>query len=95
MRIPDDKLARHTRIVMWGYLVPTAIVQAAAVLSASLFPGGQGNTTPELILLGIIGLAGLPSLVFSVWGIVLVFWYRRRFFREADAARETWARPIE
>jgi MFS family permease len=93
-RIPDDRLARHTRIVMWGYLIPTAIVQATAFVSAAMYPGGQGQTTGEIVLLAIMGIAALPAMVFSVWGIVLVFWYRRRFFREAASAREMWAQPV-
>ena len=78
LRFPADKLAKSTRLVMWGYTIPAAaatIVQlvAEAYYSTSISLGGF-----EIALMVGQVVFAIPVLVFGIWGIVLLFMYRHR-----------------
>ena len=78
LRFPADKLAKSTRLVMWGYMIPAAaaaIVQLAteAYYNTSMSFGGF-----EIALIVGQVVFGIPVLVFGIWGIVLLFMYRSR-----------------
>ncbi len=82
LRIPNEKLARHTRTVMWGtatdrgLLVLTGIATALAVWRA----GG-------LAFAAAFGVLAIPGAVFSIWYIVLLFRYRSEFATAAAESR--------
>ncbi len=78
LRFPADKLAKSTRLVMWGYTIPAAaaaILQpvAEAYYSTSTSLGGFEIA----LMIGQVVFA-IPVLVFGIWGIVLLFMYRHR-----------------
>jgi len=89
LRIPNLRLAAQTRIVMWGLVVTTGltlILGLLAVLVAT--PRGPGAFGPAALLAcpSAIGI-----LVFAIWSLVLLIWFRREFSDAAAMARRTWA----
>ena len=91
-RLPDDRLARHTYIVLWGYI---ALYVLSALMAGFVFAiFGTGNTgTGAGVTLAAIGIPLLIAwLVFGIWGIVLLVQFRRGLTEAARHARETWAR---
>ena len=90
LRVPDGRLASRTRLVMWGLLVPSALVQGLRRTFAVMYVGAaQPPPNVEMISL----LLSLPVLVFGIWAIVLLFQYRRRLIAAAGQATATWAAP--
>ncbi len=89
-RLPDDRLVKHTRIVMWGYGACSVFI----VIGATITAVAGGNPTDPVAIVGSIvtGVGGLPGLVFGIWAIVLLFQFRSRLRLAARQARETWAR---
>ena len=81
LRIPDPKLARSTRIVMWGFVITIAGTIVLAIIAAAL--GGafsadrSGNAAGALS--GVMCLAGIGLLVFGLWYLVLLVDYRNAF----------------
>ena len=71
-RMPDEKLARSTTVVMWGLVVLSGVTLLAGVLGGILAP------------VACIGLVGL--LVFGIWSIVLLVQYNGEFKRLAAIA---------
>jgi hypothetical protein len=99
LRIPDEKLARSTTIVMWGYgisfaLAAILIVLAMALMGTAPAPGGPaaGTTLPGAAIAGfaIFGCLGSVGwLIFGIWYIVLLFSYHAAFKKAAAEARQT------
>lgn len=81
LRIPNDSLARQTRIVMWGL-----IISSAAVIVALL--ADLAHTGPGLVTIGLT-IASLAFLVFGIWWIALLFRYRSAFRQAARIASGT------
>ena len=79
MRLPRPGLAQQTRIVMWGY---------GSLAVASL---GFRLVPPPMLMVAAYVIAA-AGLVFTVWGLVLLFLYRGALSRAAAEARATWAR---
>lgn len=79
LRFPDDRLARSTRLVMWGYLLPTACVDIAVLWDEAVAIFGSsvsvGMDTVSTIVQMVFGVA---IFVFGIWAIVLLFIYRHR-----------------
>lgn len=95
-RVPDDKLARSTRIVMWGFVLTTALFHCVDLIGRA-FPSqltpsaAQPTLTPVLIIISILSIVALiPGVVFWIWGVVLAFKYRNRLRETARLARQTW-----
>ncbi len=81
LRFPADSLAKRTRIVMWGYMVPAigaGILDLAiqAYMNSSYSSASWGTFDTAAIVLQVV--FGIPMLVFGIWGIVLLFMYRHR-----------------
>jgi hypothetical protein len=93
LRIPDDALARATRVVMWGYLVTTGLMQLAELARKALAFAGFSSQILDGVLAIFVVILLIPGLVFWIWGIVLLYKYRNRLMRTAQQSRETWARP--
>ncbi len=99
LRIPDDKLAKHTHIVMWGSVAGIVLIFAGA--GWIYFSGLSAGTTqsPSHLPMGIMLMLGLIptcsgavlSLVFYIWFIILAFQYRNRLEEAVRYACETWA----
>ncbi|MHC5113548.1 MAG: hypothetical protein ACYTGP_03870 [Planctomycetota bacterium] len=97
LRIPGPRLARHARIVMFGYAFYMSVGLIVAAASFLAFPGGGPATLPSgpvtsKFVLTVIAIAGgcvmIPfALLFEVWGVVLYFFFRRVLKGVADEAR--------
>lgn len=89
-RLPDGRLAASTRTVMWGIVVSFGLLMMTLVLAAlSAVGGGAPGQGPLGVAMigGCVG--GLAIVVFSIWSLVLVVKYRRRFLiAAAQAERE-------
>jgi hypothetical protein len=98
-RIPNDRLAERTGIVMWGLVFGSlliGVVAVAAVVTLGPALTGQGaNPGPVFAGIALIGGCGglLLMAIFGIWWIVLLFQYRKALFAAADAAHRTWMRP--
>jgi hypothetical protein len=95
-RIPHESLARHARIVMWGY-VPC---QAAAVVAGlvvmifidQLLNAGPAGTLPPAaqVCRAMSIVVGLGAMSFGVLGLSVLIRSARAFGRTATAARAAW-----
>ena len=105
-RIPDLSLAKQTRIVMWGMVVLGAAGIGVAALGAFAGPvtaltlsgAGTSATTGGPMVGVIVGgcVIGASGLVFGIWGLLLLFRYRREMLEAARQARDTWAKaPVQ
>jgi len=86
-RIPDQKLADNTTVVMWGFCGATAVViimaAIAAIVVVPVAPAAQAGavtpSNPPGWAVGVLGLLGcgvfVGLLVFGIWNIVLLFQY--------------------
>jgi hypothetical protein len=90
-RVPDDVLARRTRIVMWGYLVTTGLIGSLDLIANAVVPVSPMPQQTEAIFGILIAIVALSGMVFWIWSIVLIYQYRNRLTRAAARARETWA----
>jgi hypothetical protein len=102
LRIPDERLARSTRVVMWGFAAVLLFGLVAGLLSAVLLsnappqPGPGGVNPPRRGVMGpaVISYAtGLGFLVFGIWTLILIVRYRRAFANARDQAMQSWAQP--
>jgi hypothetical protein len=99
-RLPDERLARSTRIVTWGYGLCSAVMVGGTVIAtiAESAPGGAGGMAggnpSTLAMVGGIAMAlgGIPGMVFGIWALVLLFMFRSRLRKAAEQARLSWAR---
>ena len=103
LRIPDERLARSTCVVMWALgglmLVGFVAGHIGPMLMFNAAPGQQGPAGPNrpgsaMIGAAVIGCAtGLGFLVFGIWSLVLIVRYRRAFADARDQAMQSWAQP--
>lgn len=102
LRIPRESLAKQTRIVMWGYVICSAVGFVLSVgtvflglqmmrTGAAPGPLGPGVSAFLFIILGGGCLAGIGTLVFGIWALVLLFLYAAALRRVAAEARSIWA----
>jgi MFS family permease len=83
LRIPDEKMARHCRIVMWGLMI---LMVAALLLAVAMATTGVSGA------LGVSGCAiSLGYLFFALWALRLIERYRKAFNEAARLAAATWA----
>jgi hypothetical protein len=90
-RMPDDKLARSTTIVMWGFMVSLVLVTIGAIadwatgaLSGAAAPGGVGViATFAPLCVGSVGL-----LLFGLGYVVLLTSYKNAFAKAVAGSRE-------
>lgn len=79
LRCPDDRLAKRTRLVMWGYMIP-AISYSLSQYARQIISLYAIITIEMSRAITIVQYAiGIPALVFGIWAIVLLFKYRGRF----------------
>ena len=95
VRIPAPKLARSTKIVMWGYLSCQIIAVAVTAVLLAVIPGmaaAGGAPTPGISLaMGVSGCGvGVGALVFGIWLLVLLFRYKSAFTKAAEQAKASW-----
>lgn len=106
LRIPDARLARSTRIVMWGVatllglsiLIGVAAVVGAVVTRSALPPAGGPSPAMSGAMLTLTGtfacVIGPGWVVFGIWSLLLIDRYRKAFRDEAQLARATWAAAV-
>ena len=95
LRIPAPKLARNTKIVMWGYLSCQVIAVVLTAVILAVIPGmigAVGAPTPGFpMALSIAGCGvGVGALVFGIWLLVLLFQYRTAFKQAAEQSKASW-----
>lgn len=93
IRIPDNTLARHCRIVMWGLVTMTAIevvILATTVMKTPMPIAMQPVFPLQPIAVAVISVT-VGSLVFGIWSIVFVVKFRRALHRAAQYTTATWA----
>jgi hypothetical protein len=101
-RIPRPSLARQTRIVMWGFISAEVAGRLVGLISFAFLPAVQAaGGAPEgglLFALYVVAsggcFAGLASIVFGVWALVLLFLYRGALREAAEQARAGWAAEV-
>ncbi|UCD27929.1 MAG: hypothetical protein JSV03_12610 [Planctomycetota bacterium] len=103
LRIPDEGLAKQTRIVMWGLIIASIFTTLSfAFMLVLIRPAMTAGTGPGTAPIGaglavwpIFGIfscfGGTASLVFGIWSIILLLRYRRFFNQAARDAEATWA----
>ncbi len=90
LRIPRPGLAQQTKIVMWGYgsaKAATIGLWIALVVVARTAAFGM-----TMVVKNISYAVWLATLVFIIWGLVLLFLYRGALSRAEAEARATWTR---
>lgn len=93
LRVPDERFARSTRIVLWGYsLTMTVVITAGFVVALGVT--GAGPTTPAgrwgVVALGVpVCGGGAAFLVFLIWYVVLLFRYHATFKTAGGDANQT------
>lgn len=87
-RVPDDSLATHTSIVMWGWAI--VLVTSFAIALVPL----ASSRTSESLTGGLSCMFGLFVIVLVIWSLVLTMWYGRAFTTAAKEARSGWARQL-
>ncbi|MEE8155170.1 MAG: hypothetical protein V3T53_09490 [Phycisphaerales bacterium] len=78
LRFPADKLAKSTRLVMWGYTIPAAGGAIVQLVAEAYYSTSMSLGRFEIALIVGQVMLGIPVLVFGIWGIVLLFMYRHR-----------------
>lgn len=103
LRIPNERLARSTRIVMWGMGITMALSAIAGIIALAAMgtaaPGisplraGFVTTAPAMSVGPTAGFAGLAGLfcVFGAAGLVFTIWYIVLLFGYNRAFREALA----
>jgi hypothetical protein len=79
-RVPDQQLADHTRLVMWGWAAMIVLALCTG-LAAGL---GEG----ALLISGCF--TTVLALIVLIWSLVLLFQYHNRFRAVAADARAVW-----
>lgn len=83
-RIPDDKLAARTGVVMWGCAVSIGLL-LAVLIAADLF--WRADAGDSWVIGTAYAVTGVSGAVFGIWGIILLFQYRRRLRDASHLAR--------
>jgi hypothetical protein len=81
LRIPDERMAGHCRIVMWGIVACMGLGFILGLAMAIVGPGAAFGAC----------FVALGFLVFGIWSLVLIFRFRRAFKESAHLAAATWA----
>jgi hypothetical protein len=95
LRLPDARLAKHTRTVMWGIVVSYGVIVVGAVVLGVLVatgpnsPGGPPNALVFATAVPLL-IGGAGTLVFGIWSLVLLFQYRSRLTLAAEQAADAW-----
>ena len=98
LRIPDERLARSTRIVMWG-LVGVMLVGRVAGLISPMWMIGASAPQQGLVALnapgsGVMGAVCAAALgCLAIWTLILVVRYRRAMADARKQAMQSWAQP--
>lgn len=98
-RVPDAKLARQTGIVLWGLPISLGTFLSGAfvvgfLMAASFSSPNSSGSSPAGAAMGLLLCPlGLGVLVFSIWWIVLIFFYRGRFAQAHRHARQAQRNP--
>ena len=90
LRIPDDRLARDTRALMWGFVVFFGAAIVGGLLSGGLAAFRLTSLPLAILCLPVACFGGIGVLGCSIWWLVLLFKYRRRFVAQALLAEQTW-----
>ncbi len=88
LRFPADRLAKTTRGVMWGYMVPAVGAVIIQLFYGAYYYFDMSLAGLEPALMVCTAVFYIPMLVFGIWGIVLLFIYRHRL-GQALALAET------
>lgn len=84
LRFPADRLAKITRLVMWGYMIPSMAASLGSIAFSAWLDANTFNTSPDFfftVMMVFQVVYGVPFLVFGIWGIVLLFIFRHRLKR--------------
>jgi len=76
-RIPNHRLVRSTRIVMWGFIASSAANRAVWIWVVFSKP---------IISFNAVGVISFVAMAFSIWGIVLIIRYHKAFRQQAETA---------
>lgn len=89
LRIPNDSLARQTRLVMWGIVISVAaiLVYESQFVSRTVAVHVVPWIMETDLLRWIVPASFLAFPVFGIWWIVLLFRYRKEFRRATSAAK--------
>jgi len=91
IRIPNARLASHTTSIMWGYVASMGLMMLTMLFAVMLTTVG-GVASAGFAVIGMVGcVAGVGLLVFAIWGVVLLVWYRHELTREAEVAQQVFA----
>lgn len=93
LRVPDDKLASQTRIVMWGIVAGYVLIFVAAIMivSVAAMTGTTGTSGGFGLWTAFMCFASLILIVFGIWSLLLIDRYRRVLNEAAAQAETTWA----
>ncbi|MCH8822372.1 MAG: hypothetical protein IH984_02575 [Planctomycetes bacterium] len=88
-RFPEDRLAKTTRRVMWGYMIPIiafSIWFIAIEIANKYDLIDHSSMTISNVYMVVQIVIGVPILVFGIYGIVLIFKYRNQFTKAMKLA---------
>lgn len=92
LRLPRPGLARQTRIVTWGYIGSSLLMQGAGLASQLAFARTGATPGPQMLAVASTScLAALGELVFGLWLLVLLLQYAGTFRSAAAEARSAWS----
>lgn len=91
LRIPRPGLAQQTKIVMWGYGCAEAATIGLWIALVVVARTAAFGTTITVVM-NVSYAVWLATLVFIIWGLVLLFLYRGALIRAEAEARATWTR---
>lgn len=89
LRFAEDRLAKTTRMVMWGYMIPIigfSIWFIAIEIANKYDLIDHSSMTVSNIYMIVQIVIGIPVLVFSIYGVVLIFKYRNQFTKAMKLA---------
>jgi len=84
LRVPDEKLAKSTRVLMWGFAICVLLVILMAVIIEVLNPGYSGAMAAACVSIAVM-------VVLPIWYTVIIAKYNRRFAEAAKFARSNEA----
>lgn len=99
LRIPDARLARSTRVIMWGWVIVGVGGFTVGLLLAAVFGASGGSTaSAEVTVLTILStvflfMLGLGAIVLAIWYLILLFDYRNAFRLAIAEVRSLESQP--